>query len=551
MNAGSLIARQLAAEGIDTIFAVVAGPMVDVLAEATNEGIRVINCRHEEQAAFMAQSWGYILGKPGVVVVGSGPGMTNTTTGMYVAQENGWPLVVLGGSTDGKHRGLGGFQEAPQVAVASPVCKWGTYVDQIARIPEVIHLALGKAVSGRPGSVYVDFPAHIMRDTIAPENVVWGHPRPSVYQSHPDQAGVEAIAGLIAGASRPLIVIGKGAAWANASGPLTQLVDLGIPFIASPMGRGTVPDDHPMCMSPARSFALANADAIVMVGGRFNWMFRFGRAHSSTARPRIAQIDIVAEEFFSGAAVDVGLQADCAAAAHAIFERLKHRALDSRLSGWVEALEQKCNVNRANVEMKLASDRKPISLFRLWGEVRDCLPRDATIVVDGEITLGVGRIVMPSYLPKHRLNSGTTGCMGVGVPYAIAAHLARPEGVVAAVVGDYAFGASAAEVETAARIGAKVTFIVANNAGIVGHLIQDRNFPPGAPPVAALLPARYDMMAEVVGGYGKLVEDPAEIRPALLRALNSGTVAVVNIMVDPKETIREGSNYLMAGPSAS
>jgi 2-hydroxyacyl-CoA lyase 1 len=544
VNGGQLIAKQLAAAGIDTVFGVVAGPMLQTFAALPREGIRVVGCRHEEQAGFMAQAWGYLTKKPGVVVVGSGPGMTNTVTSLHVAQENGWPLVVLGGSVAGAQRGLGGFQEAAQVAFAAPACKWTQTVDSVARIPEYVHLALGKAVSGRPGAVYLDFPGQLPAATVPEEHVRLRPARPHLFRPHADPAGIAAIADLLAAAERPLVMVGKGAAWADAAAPLTRLVDLGIPFVASPMGRGTIPDDHPMNAGAARSAALAGADAVLMVGGRFNWIFQFGRPPRFAPDVRIAHIDIVAEEMYSAANVEVGVVADCAVAVADLCAALTGRRLRSAGSRWPAALLEQGRRNQAAIEAQTASDAVPISHYRLFREVRDCLDRDAIVAVDGEMTLGVGRVVLPSYLPRHRLNSGTTGCMGTGVPYAIGAKLACPDTQVVAVVGDYAFGAGAMDVETAARVGAPVTFVVANNEGIAGHQIQEQLFGPEGPRIASLLPAHYEKLAEMVGGYAERVERPADIAPALRRALAAGTVAVVNVMTDPKERRGRGATYL-------
>ncbi|MDO8674094.1 MAG: thiamine pyrophosphate-dependent enzyme, partial [Dehalococcoidia bacterium] len=331
------------------------------------------------------------------------------------------------------------------------------------------------------------------------------------------------------------------AAWADATEPLSRLVGLGLPFVASPLGRGTVPDDDPRCVGAARSLALKQTDAILMVGGRFNWIFlsRGGYSDAVGTWPpdvRIAQIDVVPEEMYSAVTVDIGVTADCATAIDALCDALSGRSLRSASTGWLEELQAASLRNQASLQIQMSSDAIPINHFRLWRDVRDTLDRDATVVVDGEITLGVGRMVMPCYYPRHRLNPGTTACIGTGVPFAIAAKLARPDKQVIAVLGDYAFGTAFTEIETAARIGANVVFVVNNNGGITGHLSQKARYRPEDPMISALLPARYEKMAEMVGGYGELVEDPAQIKPALRRAFAAGTVAVINVMSDPLGT---------------
>lgn len=542
VNGGRLAAKQLKQAGIDTAFGVVAGPMIEVMAGMQAEGIRVVNCRHEESACFAASAWGYISKKPGVVVAGSGPGMINTITGLHVATESGMPLVVLGGSVDGRSRGLGGFQEADQVAFAKPGCKWTAQVDSTERIPEMVHLALGKALSGRPGGVYLDFPGQYVRRRIDEEAVQLRETVPDVSLPYPDPRLAQAIASMLAEAERPLVLIGKGAAWADAGAALTQLVALGIPYVASPMGRGVIPDDNAMCMNAARSSALAGADAVLMVGGRFNWIFQFGRAPRFAPNVRQAQIDIVAEEMTSAANLELGMVADCAAGVEAVVAALAGRTL-ATANGWLDGLRTDALKNEAAISEQMSSDSTPINHYRLLREIRDVLPRQANVSVDAELTMAVARAVLPSYNPRSLLNSGTTGCMGTGVPYALGAKLARPGWPAVAVVGDYAFGAAAMEVETAARVGANVVFVVSNNGGIAGHSIQDRMFAPDSPPIAALLPVDYERMGEMVGGFSARVTDPAQLRPTLEKALAADRVAVINVITDPKGGQR-GSMYL-------
>ena len=543
LNGGQIIARQLKAAGIDTAFGVVAGPMIEVMAAMEREGITVVNCRHEVSAGFAASAWGWARGKPGVMVAGSGPAVTNCVTPMYVATESAMPLVVLGGSSAGNQRGLGAFQEADQVAFAAPGCKWATQVDSQARIAEYVHLALGRALNGRPGAVYLDFPAELIRTPFDEEQVQWRNSEPEISRPHPDPAALEAVADMLAEAERPLVIMGKGAGWADAGLPLQRLVDRGIPFVSSPMGRGAIPDDHPMFMNAARSAALGGADAVLMVGGRFNWVFQFGRPPRFAEGARLAHIDIVPEEFYSGADVEIGIVADCAIAVDQLNSLLEGRSLRVASSDWVGTLQEARDRNEASSAEAMASDEVPINHFRLLRDVRDCLDRDATVSVDAELTMGVARAVMPSFGSRLRLNSGTTGCMGTGLPYAIGAKLARPDQQVVAVLGDYAFGAAAMEVETAARVGANVVIVVSNNGGIAGHSIQDRQFAPDAPPIAALLPIAYEKTVEMVGGWSRRVEDPADITPAVQEALAANTVALVNVLTDPKGR-RSGSAYL-------
>ena len=543
INGGRVVAEQLKRAGIDTAFGVVAGPMIEVMAAMSEAGIKVVNCRHELNACFMASAWGYINKKPGIVVAGSGPAVTNTVTGLHVATDSGMPLVVLGGSVHPRNRGWGGFQELDQVAATRSVCKWTASVDSVERIPEYLHIALGKAVQGRPGGVYLDFPGNIAGRRIEGDSIAYRELPIAPTLPQPDPVAVDTVARMLAGAERPLILIGKGAAWGDATAPLTDLVNRGIPYVASPMGRGVIADDNPMFMNAARSAALAGADAIFMVGGRFNWIFQFGREPRFRPDVRIAQVDIVAEEFASAANVETGIIADCAATVAAVNNALAGRQLRSAATGWADELRQAAIKNESLIAEPMASDEQPINHYRLLREVRDAVNRETALTVDGELTMGVSRAVLPAYQPRLLLNSGTTGCMGTGLPYAMGAKLARPEFPAVAVLGDYAFGAAAMEVETAIRCNIPTVFVVSNNAGIAGHSIQDRLFGPDAPPIAALLPVDYEKMAEMVGGFARRITDPADIGPSIRDAIQANTLAVLNVMTDPKGG-RRGSAYL-------
>ena len=544
INGGRIAARQLRAAGIDTVFGVVAGPMIEVFAGAQEEGLRVIGCRHEENAAFMASAWGYRTRRPGVVIVGSGPALTNAVTPLYVATQSAMPLVVLGGSAYGSTRGIGGFQEADQVGLAAPACKWTGQVDSTERIAEWVHIALNQAMSGRPGGVYLDFPGETVSRQVPEETAPLRTAPTVITQPHPSREVVGQLSDWLAQAQRPLLIVGKGAGWSGAGAAIEKLVDLGIPYIATPMGRGIVPDDNPQFVNAARSAALRDADLVVSFGARFNWILGFGRPPRYRSDARIVQVDIAEEAMHGGAEVDLGIVADARVTAEALGEELAGRVLASSESGWLSELQAGREANEGKLRAVQALDTVPINPYRLVAEVRAALPRDASIAVDGETIMGICRAILPSYYERSRLNAGTTGCMGTGLPYAIGSALAAPEHPSVAILGDYAFGAAAIAVETAARVGAKVVIVISNNQGIAGHMLQDNMLPPGSPPIASLLPAHYEKLAEMVDGHAERVDRPEEIGPALERALASDRIAIINVHVDPKATRLSGSNYL-------
>ena len=275
IHGGQVVARQLQRAGIDTLFGVVAGPMIELFGGAQSEGMRVIGCRHELNGCFMASAWGWQKQRPGVFVAGSGPPVTNCVTPLYVATASAMPLVVLGGSAFSNTTGLGGFQELDQISVTKSVCKWTGRVDSTERIGEWIHLAVGKALEGRPGGVYLDFPGEVVGRQIEEAEAAL-RDGVEITKPHPDPAVVQRIADQLAKAERPLILVGKGAAWSDAGPAIQQLVDRGIPYVCSPIARGTLPDDHPNFANAARSAALSGADVIVMFGGAIQLDLRDG-----------------------------------------------------------------------------------------------------------------------------------------------------------------------------------------------------------------------------------------------------------------------------------
>merc|ERR550514_650627 len=545
LRASHLVAEQLKASGIDTIFTVLGGPMIEILEACWATGIKVCNTRHEMNGCFAATSWGFLNQKPGVFVAASGPGMTNCMTPMYNATESAMPLLVLGGSAGANGQlGMGQFQEADQARIASSVCKWSQRIDQHDHVAEMVYIGLGKAAQGRPGAVYLDFSADIERARLTkPMNeykIRTGIPQ--ISKAHPDAASITQVANMLASAQRPLVLFGKGAAWSGADTALTALVNRGIPFVGGPMGRGTVADDNPHNAGNCRAFSMREADAILMVGGRFNWMFGMG-SRGFAKGVKVAQIDIHPEEFYSGGNVDIGIAADAAVAVDALNKALEGKELAVTKSGWLGTLQKSAAENEATVEKNLVSDASPINHYRLCNEVKNAIDRDAIVIEDGEFTMAVCRQVVPCHAVRHRFGAGTTGCVGTGIGYAVGAKVARPDTQVVAVVGDYAFGAAASmEVETCVRMNLPICIVLSSNAVIAAHQIQDRSFPKEAPQIASFTDqVRYDKMVEMVGGHTEHVTQASEIGPALQRAFKSGKLSMVHVITNSKDTRRGGA----------
>ena len=562
MDGSTLVAHALKDQGAECVFTVVGGPVIEAVGACGDLGLRPIGVRHEQAAVMMAQAYAYVGGGLGVALLASGPAVSNAITGVHVAWDNCWPLVVLGGSSSQRLRGRMPFQEADSVAMMRPVTKWAVQVDSAERIPEYLAMAIRKAYAGRPGPVYLDLPADVLQATVDEDR---SH-RPAKVQppARPagDPAAVARAADALLRAERPLLILGKGVRWSipgefgalkgstdgwfgganlgdaaprpQAFTQITRLIEtLGMPFVPSPMGRGFIADDHPLCMSGARSTALRGADVVLVLGARLNWTFGMGRSFAPDAK--LIHIDIEPEEIGLQRDTDIGITGDALVVVNQLLAAIGDQQNDRTESDWLAMLREARTKNEAALEPLLASDAVPMTHHRLLREVRDALPRDAIITVDGQITLATGRQVLPSFLPASRLNSGSNGCMGVGVPFAVGAKLAAPNRPVISINGDCAFGFNGMEMETSLRYDAPVVFLIDNNDGIMGSVLERRMFTtPHDERVAMYLPGvRYDKIIEAFGGHAAHITDPNDVRPAVERALAADRSSCLNVAVDP------------------
>ena len=538
IEGSALVAEALRDQGAEMVFTVVGGPVIEAVGFCGDAGVRPIGVRHEQAAVMMAQAYQYVGGKPGVALLASGPAVTNGITGAHVAYDNCWPVLILGGSSALRQRGRMAFQETDSVTMMRPVTKWAAQVDSAERIPEMIAMAIRYMMSGRPGPVYLDLPSDVLSAKVDEERV----PRPAAVRLAPppaaDPVAIDRAADLLLNAERPLLLLGKGVRWSESNDDLRELVEtLALPFVPSPMGRGFIPDDHPLCMNAARSTAMRGADVLLLLGARLNWMFGNGRGLARDAQ--IIQVDIDPAEIGLQRPVEVGLSGDAGAVVRQLLTAIEQRGQgvgEARAEGsWLAELRAARQKNEEVLQPQLDADAVPMTPHRLLRELRDVLPREAIITVDGQVILSAGRQVLQSYTPASRLNSGSNGCMGVGVPFAIGAKLARPDVPVLSVNGDAAFGFNGMEIETAVRTGASVVFVVDNNQGIMGSVLERRMFhSEHAERVAMYTPsARYDKIMEAFGGYAEHVEQPDEVGPAIQRAFASGRAALVDVAVDP------------------
>ena len=532
VDGATLIARSLKRHGVEYMFGIVGVPVVPIAFAAQREGIQYFGMRHEQSASYAAQAVGYLTGRPGACLAVSGPGMTNAISGLANAWSNRWPMILLGGASDISQHGMGAFQEAPQVDAARPWCKYAAEVDRVERIPYFVEQAVRTSIYGRPGPVYLDLPADVIGGKVDEEDAPQRPRVPDAPRSFADPASVAAAVAALKSAERPLVIVGKGAAYARAEDEVREFIEATqLPYLATPMGKGVMPDDHPLSVGAARSFALQNADMVLLMGARLNWILHFGLPPRFNPDVRVIQMDIAAEEIGTNVSAEVALVGDAKAVTGQLNAVLREQPWQFAAENtWRTGIAKKIADNQATTQVQFDDDGVPMNYYRVLREIRDILPRDAIIASEGANTMDIGRQVLPNFLPRHRLDAGSFGTMGVGLSFAIAAQAVNPRKRVVAVEGDSAFGFSGMEVEVACRYGMPITFIILNNNGIGGG--PSTLDPARVMPTAYVPNARYEKVIEAFGGDGYFVETPDQLRPALEAAFASGKPNVVNIMIN-------------------
>ena len=532
ISGAQLVIDSLKREGVDTVYALPGDPVGDIVNGCAKAGIRMITVRHEQAAAMAAQAHSYLTRSVGVCIAASGVGQTNTLTAIANAQSNCWPLLVIGGSSELRRRHMGDFQELAQVESTAPLCKWAYAAESVQRIPTLINIAIRQAMAGRPGPVYLDLPAEMITGTANEDDVPIPPPVPEPARPLADPNKVKEALEVLSQAENPLLIVGKGAAWSWAEEELLQFVDrTQIPFLTSPMGMGMLPPDHPANVSAARTQALQGADVVLLVGARLNWMFHFGQPPRFAPDFKLLQVDIEPGEIGTNVPAAVGLVGDAKMVMGQLVDALDETPVSYAESPWLAGLKEKVAQNAESIAPMLESDATPIGYYRILKEIRDFLPKDAIVVADGASTMDISRQVVPVWYPRHRLDAGVAGCVGVGVPFSIASKVVNPDKPVICLQGDWAFGFNGMDVETAARFDLPIVWVIFQNANIDKWV---RTHVDGAEDPNDFKPSlRFDVMMEALGGHGEYVDEPDQIRPALERAFNSGKASIVNVIMDP------------------
>ncbi|MFZ0904049.1 MAG: oxalyl-CoA decarboxylase [Mycobacterium sp.] len=528
--------------GVDTIYGLVGIPITDLARIAQKSGIRFIGFRHETSAGNAAAAAGFLTRRPGVCLTVSAPGFLNGLVALANATTNCFPMIQISGSSE-RHlvdMQRGDYEELDQLAAARPFAKAAYRIGRVEDIGLGIARAIRTAISGRPGGVYLDIPGAVLAQAIDAQtaaNTIWRVIDPDPAQLAAPEA-VDRAFELLAQAQRPLIILGKGAAYAQADNAIQKFVEAtGIPYLPMSMAKGLLPDTHPQSVAAARSLALARADVVMLVGARLNWLLGHGASPPWSADTKFVQIDVAASEFDSNRPIAAPLAGDIGSVMSALLGRLDAHPIVAP-TAWTGELAERRAHNDAAMRERLAEDPHPMRFHNALRAVRDVLQQHPGVylVNEGANALDIARNVIDMQLPRHRLDSGTWGVMGIGMGYAIAAAVETGQPVVA-IEGDSAFGFSGMEFETICRYRLPITVVILNNGGVYRG---DETL--GANPAPTVLSpnARHELIAEAFGGKGYHVTTAAELQSALTDALVSKGPAIVDCELDPAAGVESG-----------
>src|SRR5215468_4543605 len=543
-----LVIEALKLNGINTIYGVPGIPITDLGRMAQAAGMRVISFRHEQNAGNAAAIAGFLTRKPGICLTVSAPGFLNGLTALANATTNCFPMILISGSSEREIVDLqqGDYEEMDQLAVARPLCKAAFRVLHAADIGIGVARAMRAALSGRPGGVYLDLPAKLFAQVLNAEAgagslVKVVDPAPAQI---PAPAAVKRALDVLRSAKRPLIILGKGAAYAQADDDIRALIEKsGVPFLPMSMAKGLLPDTHPQCAGAARSTVLKDSDVAMLVGARLNWLLSHGKGKTwgEPGSKRFIQLDIEPKEMDSNIEIAAPLVGDIGSCVSALLE-----GMDSKWpappADWIGVVKAKKDENIAKMAPRLMKNSAPMDFHSALGALRTVIKErpDAILVNEGANTLDLARGVIDMYKPRKRLDVGTWGVMGIGMGFAIAAAIETGKPVLA-VEGDSAFGFSGMEVETICRYRLPVCIVVFNNDGI--YRGDGVNLGGGSDPATTMFVpgSRYDRMIESFGGVGVNATTPDELKRAVDAAMDSGKPTLINAVIDPAAGSESGN----------
>jgi oxalyl-CoA decarboxylase len=534
-----LMIDALKLNGLTTIYGVPGIPITDFGRMAQAAGIRVISFRHEQNAGNAAAIAGFLTRKPGICLTVSAPGFLNGLTALANATTNCFPMILISGSSEREIVDLqqGDYEEMDQLAIAKPLCKAAFRVLHAADIGIGLARAIRAAVSGRPGGVYLDLPAKLFGQVMDAE--AGAKSLVKVIDAAPAQipapAAVKRALDVLKSAKRPLIILGKGAAYAQADDTIRNFVEKsGIPFLPMSMAKGLLPDTHPQCAGAARSTVLKDSDVVMLIGARLNWLLSHGKGKTWGEAPKkFIQIDIEPREMDSNIEIVAPVVGDIGSCVSALLENMGSN-WPSPPADWTGAVKTKRDDNVAKMAPRLMNNASPMDYHGALGALRTIVKErpDAILVNEGANTLDLARGVIDMYQPRKRLDVGTWGVMGIGMGFAIAAAIETGKPVLA-VEGDSAFGFSGMEVETICRYNLPVCVVIFNNDGIYRGTDVNPTGGPDVAPTVFVKGSRYDKMMEAFGGVGVHVTTPDDLKRAVNAAMDSGKPTLINAAIDP------------------
>lgn len=535
-----LLIDALKLNDVETIYGVPGIPITDFGRMAQASGIRVLSFRHEQNAGNAAAIAGFLTKKPGICLTVSAPGFLNGLTALAHATTNCWPMILISGSSEREVVDLmqGDYEEMDQLAIAKPLCKAAYRILHAQDIGIGVVRAIRAAVSGRPGGVYLDIPGNLLGQVMdevegAKSLVKVIDPAPA---QRPAPDAVARALDVIKGAKKPLIILGKGAAYAQADDAVREFVEKsGIPYLPMSMAKGLLPDTHPQSAGPARSLVLKESDVVIMVGARLNWLLSHGKGKSWGAphSTKFVQIDIEPKEMDSNVEIAAPLVGDIGSCLTALLEGMGND-WSAPAAEWTDAVREKKETNVSRMASKLQNNNSPMDYNGALGALKRIIQErpDAMLVNEGANTLDFARSIIDMYQPRKRLDVGTWGVMGVGMGSAIAAAVETGKPVLA-IEGDSAFGFSGMEVETICRYHLPVCIVVFNNNGIYRGTDVNESGGEDVATTVFVKDSRYDIMMQAFGGVGVHVTNPDELTRAVNEAMDSGKPTLINAAIDP------------------
>ncbi len=548
----ALVIDALKLNGIDTIFGLPGIPITDLTRKLQRAGLRVISFRHEQNAGYAASIAGFMTGKPGICLTVSAPGFLNGLAALANATTNCFPMILISGSSEREIVDLqqGDYEEMDQLAIARPHAKAAFRVLHAEDIGVGVARAIRAALSGRPGGVYLDLPAKLFPQTIdavAGKNSLIKVVDPAPRQIPAPDAVARAL-DLLKGAKRPLIILGKGAAYAQADADVRALVEkTGIPYLPMAMAKGLLPDTHGQCASAARSYVLPEADVVMVIGARLNWLLSHGKGKTwggafpkAWGGQKFIQIDISPQEADSNVRIDAPVVGDIGSCVAAMVSALGAN-WPKPPADWLDAIAERKTKNVAKMAESLAKDPTPMNYHSALSVVRDIVKAnpDAILVNEGANALDFTRSIVDMYKPRKRLDVGTWGVMGIGMGFSVAAAVVSGEQVLA-IEGDSAFGFSGMECETICRYNLPVCVVILNNNGVYRGDEVNATGGRDPSPLVFVKGARYEKLMEAFGGVGVLAATPAELRSAMEEAIRSRQPTLINAVIDEKAGTESG-----------